>query len=269
MHTHSNFSDGSCSPAELAELAQKRGVSILALTDHDTVEGLPSFVKECRKRSVTPLTGIELSAESDITIHILGYRLQKIHVLKDALGKIVTFRNKRNALMIEKLRSLGLDIDISDVRNEAAGQIIARPHFASSMVRKGYVPDIASAFSRYLAEGAPAYVKRTGYSPADCVRIIRDAGGLPVLAHPSLAGLERVELTCLLRQLKECGLWGLECISSHCSGEDSYYFMKIADELSLFPTAGSDFHGRNRPGVSLGVQVTENFLPWARLGVEL
>ena len=95
------------------------------------------------------------------------------------------------------------------------------------------------------------------------------SGGVPVLAHPSLTGLGKTELCDLLYDLKKHGLWGLECISSHCSAEQAYYFLDIAAELSLFPTAGSDFHGQNRPSVSLGVQVSEDFLPWARLGIDL
>ena len=269
MHVHSTFSDGSSSVEELVSLAQRRGISIMSLTDHDTVEGIPSFLNECRKRFIKPLSGIELSAESDVTVHILGYRFRNMQPLKDALDSIVAFRNSRNLLMVDKLRELGVDIDISEVENEARGQIIARPHFASLLVRRGYVPNIASAFSRYLAEGADAYVARRGYSPAECVSIIRRSGGLPVLAHPSLTGLERSELCKLLCELKRHGLWGLECISSHCSAEETYYFLDIAAELSLFPTAGSDFHGLNRPSVGLGVQVSENFLPWARLGISL
>ena len=269
LHSHSTFSDGSCSVDELVRLAARRNVALLALTDHDTIEGLPGFFLACAEYSVRPLAGIELSAKSERTVHILGYRMNNMTSLQEALTSILQYRNERNLAMCAKLRELGLDITIEDVEREARGQVIARPHFACSLVRKGYVPDKFSAFARYLGDGAPAYVERNGYSPADCIRIIREAGGLPVLAHPSLTGLEGDALDGLLSDLTEAGLWGLECISSHCSSEKAFGYLSTAARFGLFPTAGSDFHGEARPDVALGVQVSEGFLPWARLGVTL
>ena len=171
--------------------------------------------------------------------------------------------------MCARLCELGLDITMEDIEREARGQVIARPHFACALVRKGHVRDKRSAFAQFLGEGAPAYVERDGYSPAECIRIIRQAGGLPVLAHPSLTGLEGEALDALLAKLKETGLWGLECVSSHCSSETAFGYLSTAARLGLFPTAGSDFHGEARPDVDLGVQVMEDFLPWARLDVTL
>ncbi len=269
LHVHSTFSDGSCTVEELVRLAARRNVALLALTDHDTIEGLLDFFKACDKHSVRPLAGIELSAKSERTIHILGYRMTDLTPLEEALTSVLWYRNERNLAMCEKLRELGLDVTIGDVEREARGQVVARPHFACALVRKGFVRDKASAFAKYLGEGAPAYVERGGYSPARCIRIIREAGGLPVLAHPSLVGLEGGAFDSLLAELKEAGLWGLECISSHCSSKSAFEYLSIAARHGLFPTAGSDFHGEARPGVDLGVQVSEGFLPWARLGVTL
>lgn len=269
MHVHSTFSDGTCAPGELVRLAARRGVSLLALTDHDTVEGLPLFFAACAGYSVRPLAGVELSAKSERTIHILGYRIKDQTLLQKALAPIERFRYERNLAMCARLRELGFDLALEDVAREAGGRIIARPHFASALLRRGYVRDKASAFELYLGDGAPAYVERDGYSPSDCIRIIREAGGLPVLAHPSLTGLKGDALEALLLDLREAGLWGLECISSHCSGADTLDLLSSAARLGLFPTAGSDFHGEARPGAALGVQVSEDFLPWARLGITL
>jgi predicted metal-dependent phosphoesterase TrpH len=150
---------------------------------------------------------------------------------------------------------------------KSGGRIIARPHFARVLVEKGYASDSQDAFKRYLARGGAAYVQREGLSPEQCVNVIRDSGGLPVLAHPSLTGLETDVLRDFLGVLKSFGLWGLECISSHCSSEMAYEYLSLAEKCSLFPTAGSDFHGSSRPNVALGVRVSDDFLPWARLGL--
>jgi predicted metal-dependent phosphoesterase TrpH len=189
--------------------------------------------------------------------------------LEDALSQVRSFRNQRNERMASRLQELGLRVTVEDALGASGGKIVARPHFAKIMVEKGYVPDLQSAFSRYLARGAAAYVPRDGFSPAECVEIIRESKGLAVLAHPSLTGLDEGGLGELLEELKSHGLWGLECVSSHCSPQESYKYLAIAGKHSLFPTAGSDFHGANRPNAALGVQVSDDFLPWARIGVTL
>lgn len=269
MHVHSLHSDGTCSVEEIVRLAKKKHIAVLALTDHDTVEGIPTLLSECRKFSISPLPGVELSAKYPVTVHILGYRMNRMDRLEDALKRVMVHRNDRNRLIVERFKALGLDVEMSDVEKEARGRVIARPHFALALVRKGVVSDTASAFSKFLGKGAPAYVPRSGYSPVECVRLIREADGLPVFAHPSLTGLSREDLKRLLSELKSHGLWGLECLSSHCSAEDSLGFLELASELSLSPTAGSDFHGASRPDAALGIQVGEDFLSWARLGVAL
>jgi len=268
LHVHSTFSDGACSVDELARLAARRGIALIALTDHDTTQGAGAFSAACAKRSVRSVAGVELSAKSERTIHILGYRMLNMRPLERALERIIGCRNERNREICAKLRGMGLDITMEDVEREAGGRVIARPHFACAMIRKGYVRDQSAAFARYIGKGAPAYVGREGYSPTDCVSIIKEAGGLPVLAHPSLTGLEGDGFDRLLCELKEAGLWGLECLSPHARGEDALAYLRAADNHGLFPTAGSDFHGAARPGADLGVQVPEDFLPWARLGVQ-
>jgi predicted metal-dependent phosphoesterase TrpH len=251
----------------LAEAAGRKGISVMALTDHDTLDGWKDFRRECGAFSISPVSGVELSAMADRTIHILGYRMERFEPLESALDWIRDRRNARNGMMISRLRENGIDITLDEVKREATGRVLARPHFARVLVKKGCVPDIPSAFTRYIDRGAPAYVPREGLSPEECVRTIREAGGLPVLAHPSLTGLDAEGLGKLLETLKEHGLWGLECISSHCSSEAAYGYLTAAAKYSLFPTAGSDFHGSVRPHVELGVNVSDDFIPWARLGV--
>jgi predicted metal-dependent phosphoesterase TrpH len=210
---------------------------------------------------------VELSSKYDRTVHVLGYRMGRFEPLEEALKWIRARRDERNVKITERLKELGLSVTMDDVIKESGGLVIGRPHFAKVLIAKGFVSDYPSAFSEYLARGAAAYVAREGLSPEECVGVIKEAHGLPVLAHPSLTGLKGDEFGELLDGLKAKGLWGLECISSHCSSESAYEYLAIAEKHSLFPTAGSDFHGQSRPNAKLGVQVSDDFLPWARLGV--
>ena len=246
--------------------AKKKGISLLAITDHDTLDGWEEFRASCEKYSIRPLSGVELSAKYDRTVHILGYRIADFGVLNETLRWIRSRRAARNEIIISKLRELGLSVTMEDVTKYAV-TVVARPHFARALVALGYARDCQDAFNKYLVRGAAAYAPRDGLSPADCVAVIRRAGGLPVLAHPSLTGLDAGDLGELILSLKTYGIWGLECLSSHCSSEKAFEYLALAEKYSLFPTAGSDFHGSVRPTVSIGVQVTDDFLPWARLGV--
>jgi predicted metal-dependent phosphoesterase TrpH len=269
MHVHSTFSDGTCTAEEIARAAARLHIAVVALTDHDTLEGIEPFRRACEKYSVRPISGVELSSKWVHTAHILGYRLCRPQVLKEAIEWLVKRRDERNIQIWRLLEKQGIDISMEEITKEAGGRVVGRPHIAAVLVKKGIVPDIATAFAKYLTRGGLAYVPRESYSPTECVKLIRDAGGLPVLAHPSLTGLDDDDLGDFLEKLKCYGLWGLECMSSHCSAEKSLNYLKIASLHSLFPTAGSDFHGSRRPGADLGVQVSEAFLPWARLGVTL
>lgn len=269
MHVHSTASDGTISPHDLPAAARRAGVSIMALTDHDTVDGVPSFKRACAKSGVRGIAGIELSADAPFTTHILGYRLRDLSVINEATEWIVRKRNERNAAIVEKLIESGVDITLDDVEHAAKGRVVARPHFAAVLQEKGYVSNTREAFDKYLSKGRPGYVKREAYDAERCIDIIKSAGGVAALAHPSLTGLEGEELDELLSRLQGFGLWGIECFSSHCSNEDALNFCRHADKHNLCATAGSDFHGSNRPNVSLGVLVSEGFLPWARLGFDL
>jgi predicted metal-dependent phosphoesterase TrpH len=269
MHVHSSFSDGTCAVEEIAKMAARRCIAVVALTDHDTLDGIEPFRRACEKYSVRPVSGVELSSKWAYTAHILGYRFSRPQIIKEAMEWVVNRRDERNIQIWRLLEKQGINISMEEIKKEAGGRVVGRPHIASVLVKKGVVPDAPAAFVKYLAKGGLAYAPREAYSPTECVQLIRDAGGLPVLAHPSLTGLEDEDLEDFLEKLKRCGLWGLECISSHCSAERSLNYLEIASRHSLFPTGGSDFHGSRRPGAELGIQVSESFLPWARLGVTL
>ena len=280
LHLHSTFSDGSMTPEALVAHGRSKGVTVMSLTDHDTIDGLPSFLAACARWNMAGIPGIELSADHARTVHILGYRLDLRRAggapsasgqsgMRKLLEEVRRGRDERNAAMCENLRRMGLGITLEEVALEAGGDIVARPHMARVLVRKGYAQDIVSAFARYLNTSSPAYVERYRLSPEACIRMISDAGGLAVLAHPAQTTEDLSELREIVRMLKDAGLWGIECVSSRASAEQIFRHLSLAAEFSLFPTAGSDFHGANRPSSTMGVSVAEDFLPWARLGVSL
>ena len=197
LHTHSNCSDGSLSPRELVQLAKKRDLRAIALTDHDTVAGVAEAVAAGKELGVEVVPGVEISAQYPPgTMHILGYCFtpSQPEFLK-ALKKLQEVRAARNPKIIERLQALGLEITTDEVLNLSSGQV-GRPHIAKALVNRGYVSSIDEAFSRYLQKGAVAYVEKFRFSPREAIALIRGAGGLAVLAHPFTLGItEPRELT--------------------------------------------------------------------------
>lgn len=270
MHVHSTFSDGTYSVEALAAAAKRRHLSLLSLTDHDTTAGLPPFKAACEKAGVTSLPGIELSAAAPYTLHILGFRIDAGDAaLNERLAYVRRMRDERNETICANLRKLGFDITVAEARELSGGEVVARPHLARLMVQKGFAGSYAEAFSKYIGDGGSAYVPRVRLTAEECVSLITGAGGLPVLAHPYQTGLEGEELERLLARLRDAGLWGLEAVYSSHSAEQIYSYLALAEKFGLYPTAGSDFHGGNSPGIDLGMPVSEDFLPWARLGVKI
>ena len=270
MHVHSTFSDGTYSVEALAAAAKRRHLSLLSLTDHDTTAGLPPFKAACEKAGVTSLPGIELSAAAPYTLHILGFRIDAGDAaLNERLAYVRRMRDERNETICANLRKLGFDITVAEARELSGGEVVARPHLARLMVQKGFAGSYAEAFSKYIGDGGSAYVPRMRLTAEECVSLITGAGGLPVLAHPYQTGFEGEELERLLARLRDAGLWGLEAVYSSHSAEQIYSYLALAEKFGLYPTAGSDFHGGNSPGIDLGMPVSEDFLPWARLGVKI
>lgn len=270
MHVHSTFSDGTLSVEAIAKAAKRRHLSLISLTDHDTTSGLRPFTEACRANGIAGLCGIELSAEADYTLHILGFRITpQAKELETRLAEIRKYRDDRNVEICAKLQKSGMDITVEDAAAISGGEVVARPHIARLMVQRGYVSSNAEAFIKYLGIGGSAYVPRVRLSAEECVRLIADAGGVAVLAHPAQTKLDDAALKGLLGRLKEAGLWGLEAVYSGHSSEQIYHYLSLCDKFGLFPTAGSDFHGSNSPGIDIGMAVSENFLPWARLGINI
>ncbi len=264
FHTHSTASDGSHPPADLIRLADEAELAAVALTDHDTVEGLaPAADAAEGYRHLRFVPGVELSARfSTGTMHMLGLcinpqsprLLEVTKWLRDA-------RNRRNPQILNKLSEIDLPVTMEEViaaaRGEQGGaedsQIISRIHIAEAMRRRGYVESVEKAFQRYISPGGPAWVDKDRLEPAETIEVIHDAGGLAVLAHP-------VQLNCqtdrqvreLIERLAGDGLDGIEVWHSDHDKRLSKYYESIAEEFNLSMAGGSDFHGAVKPGVRLG-----------------
>ena len=248
LHTHSYYSDGSLSPRQLVELAKKRRLKAIALTDHDTVAGVEEALVAGKELGVEVVPGVEMSAQYPPgTMHILGYYLHASHPeLLGALKKLQQARAARNPKIIRRLQDLGLEITTTEVVDLSRGQV-GRPHIAKALVNKGYVSSINEAFSRYLKKGAVAYVEKFRFPPEEAIAIIRRAGGIAVLAHPFTLGMEKPdELSQLVRELAAMGLEGIEVFYPDHTEEMEVIYEDVARRLGLVCTGGSDFHGNFR-----------------------
>ncbi|MFO7870048.1 MAG: PHP domain-containing protein [Kiritimatiellia bacterium] len=255
LHIHSRFSDGSLTPEEIVEKAEKAGLTALALTDHDCVDGVERMLRACSDRSITGIPGVEISSEvKKGTLHMLGYYIDiQNKNLKTNLEKIRRGRDIRNTSILARLNELGLNIAMEDVRSYAGEEVVGRPHFAMALMEHGYVRSKKEAFDLYLAKGRDAYVDRFRLSPGKSVELIRGAGGIPVLAHPFTLELDSRPLKDYVRLLKEHGLCGIEVYYPEHNDAQQKFYMQIAKELDLIVTGGTDFHGEINPGVRIGV----------------
>jgi len=252
MHVHTTASDGTDSPEEIVARAKMLGLEALAITDHDTLEGIePAMTAGCLYK-IEVIPGIELSTVyGDEEIHVLGYLMDLD--CRDFLNKISLFRSLRAGRiekMVTKLQKLGIPVDIERVMAISGSGSIGRPHLAVAMVEIGAVADIAEAFDKYIGAGCPAYVPRFKVEPVEAVRLILDAGGIPVLAHPGLCNS-----SVLIPHLVQKGLIGLEAYHPAHSRELSAYYCRLAEDYGLIATGGSDYHGKGyKEGVELGMR---------------
>lgn len=256
LHAHSTASDGTTPPGDLAQLAVEAGLSAFALTDHDTIAGLPDAAAAANAAGVDFLPGIEVSCEIPRpgTMHILGYGVDvESDVLRDMSAQLIAARDDRNPRIIRRLNELGVDITIEEAERQAGGGVVGRPHIAALLVEKGHVPTIKAAFDRYLGQGGAAYFDKERLPYAKAFELIRAAGGLPVLAHPvQLRLTDDATLVALVAKLKDAGLAGIEVIHSDHERTDVEKFIALAEQYNLLKTGGSDFHGTNKKDIHLG-----------------
>jgi 3',5'-nucleoside bisphosphate phosphatase len=262
LHMHTTFSDGTATPAELVARAKHNGVRCIALTDHDTLAGLEDCFAEGAKQGVEIIAGTELSIDyRDKTTHLLGYFSgPKVPTLEQRLSGIRGGRDNRNEKICNKLQALGLAVTLAEVE-AIATESVGRPHIAQILMQKGYVASVKEAFDKYLEKGRPAYVGRDRLTPEEAIGAIREAGGVPVLAHPYLVG-PMEEIDAVLDDLVPLGLLGVECVYSEHSAEQVRCFRAAAEKRGLLVTGGSDFHGTVKPHLDIGVGRGELFVPY-------
>jgi 3',5'-nucleoside bisphosphate phosphatase len=262
LHMHTTFSDGTATPAELVARAKKNSVRCIALTDHDTLAGLEDCFLEGAKQGVEIIAGTELSIDyREKTTHLLGYFSgPKVPTLEQRLSGIRGGRDNRNEKICQKLQALGLAVTLAEVE-AIATESVGRPHIAQILMQKGYVASVREAFDKYLEKGRPGYVGRDRLTPGEAIGAIREAGGVPVLAHPYLVG-PMEEIDTVLDDLVPFGLLGVECVYSEHSREQVSCFQAAAEKRGLLVTGGSDFHGTVKPHLDIGVGRGELFVPY-------
>lgn len=269
FHVHSNMSDGTLSPTEVVEQAAKAGLKAIALTDHDTIDGVAEAVEAGIRYGVKVVPGIEISAEyKGGDLHILGLNVDyhnqtfvdKVSVCRDS-------RHNRNLKMIEKMRECGFPVTWEEMLNRFGDNSITRAHFAKYLIDEGYVKDKEEAFNKYLNPGCPCYLPRVKVTPFEAIDMIKEAGGHPVLAHPLLYKMPYDRLESVIVMLKDHGLEGIEGRYSLNKVEDNCFMDKLAKRHGLNMTGGSDFHGAIKPDIFIGtgkgsLRVKEEMCDW-------
>ena len=276
LHIHFTASDGTLTPTEIVQTALKSTKSekdpiVIALTDHDTVAGVSEFLKEAKKykERVTAIPGVEISTNyHGVEIHILGYNVDPEN--KELLEQLKICRENRdgrNEKIIARLQAEGFQITMEDIKPEDPNETIARPHIAKQLMKKKYVSSVKEAFDKYLAEGRSCYVERIMPTPQEAIALIRNSGGIPVLAHLMYyKKLNAAEKEVLVSELKEAGLEGIEAYYNTYTPVEEEYVVSLAKQNALLLTGGTDFHGQNKPHISLftgqgNMEVPEAILP--------
>lgn len=264
LHVHSTYSDGTFSPAELVQNAADIGLAAIALTDHDTTAGIDEAQAAAENTEVELIPGIELSCNyrGFKEIHIVGLYINKNDIkFKEAIELARFSRDERNVKIAGLFQKLGIPVSVDALLHEYDNAVITRAHFADWLVKHNYVQSRKEAFSRYLNDNGPCYVPRERMSAAYAISLIINAGGIPVLAHPTLYHLGNDVMRQMLGDLKADGLAGMECIYSTYTRGEELEMHRLAKEFNLLPSGGSDFHGANKPDISLGNGRGSLFVP--------
>jgi len=254
LHCHSLFSDGTDAPEALAMLADEAGLTALALTDHDTLSGLPRFLATQSQVRTRLIPGLELSCQFlELELHVLGLFVDPGDLgLQRHIDEMRQRREERNHGMIERLRKLNIPITLEEVASMAPTRLLSRVHFAKALVKRGVAGSRQDAFTRIIGDGCPGHVPFRIISPGEAARWIHEAGGVPVLAHPGRSAKRGFRWDEAMRDLKRVGFEGFEAYYGEYGPAEQQYFCDLARELDMVPCGGSDYHGGSKPGLSLG-----------------
>jgi len=248
LHCHTTASDGLITPSDIVRQAAREGISVMAIADHDTVNGLDEAVQTATEEGVNLIPALELSiAHPNGIFHLLGYGVQyEDRAFRNKLIGLKRIREERILRIIEKLKHAGVELTHADVQNELNGDAPGKPHVARALVRRGYAPDVETALKTYLNKGKPGYVVKEKIHPESAFELIRDAGGFPVLAHPKSLNCEGHKgYDRFIQKYVNLGLAGIEVYASIHDDEDVDLFSGIAKRHNLIATGGSDYHGDN------------------------
>jgi predicted metal-dependent phosphoesterase TrpH len=270
LHIHSTASDGTFSPLEILNLAQSINLGAISITDHDTIDGTKEALAIGIPPSIDFLTGVEISAVPPAhfsfpgSFHILGYAINiDDSILNQTLVKLQEARKKRNPRIIELLNHMGFELTLNEIRKDFGECQLGRPHIAKQMVKKGFVQSVSEAFDKYLAKGQPAYVDKYRIDCDRAIEVIRNAGGIPVLAHPVLLNLKDDDVhEKLIVCLKEKGLKGIEAYYPEQPPDLTARYTEIANRHGLLITGGTDFHGSIKPEIKMGSGRGNFFVPY-------
>ncbi|KAA0259404.1 PHP domain-containing protein [Deferribacter autotrophicus] len=252
LHMHSTYSDGTLTPQELLNYAEEKKLKAIALTDHDTVNGIESFLSV--ETDILKVSGVEISIDFDPgTFHLVGLFIKhNDENLKTKLEKLKKYRRERNSKLVELIKNhFGIEISLSDLQKDIDGEI-GRPHIAKFLMDKGIVSSTQEAFDKYLGKGKPLYIAKKRYSAIEGIDMIKKASGISIIAHPITLDLENEQFDKFTKELIEYGLDGIEVFCSLHTIKDSKFYLEIAKKYNLFISAGSDFHGLNKTDVDLG-----------------
>ncbi len=255
LHAHSSISDGVDEPADLMRLAEKAGVTVMALTDHDTLAGVDAARAAAPEHGITLIPGVELSVDhGPFKIHMLVYFVEPgIGPIQDRLEDLRRGRDERNVQIIAKLNELGYRITMEDVKRQAKGPSVGRPHLADALIEAGYFSQRDEVFEDLLRDGGRAYLPRTRLTALDAISLAREGGGVPVIAHPATIRATADEYDTLFRELTDAGLGGIEAHHSMHDPALREHLTKVAHGLGLAATGGSDYHGAGKRPYQLGV----------------
>ena len=266
FHTHSTFSDGTFTPTELIKHAEEVGLSAIALTDHDSVDGIKEALSASKNSPVEFIPGIEFSVTADTEIHIIGLFIDpENEILLNTIEKTRSQRKRRMEEICNKLQAHGFDITYEEALRLAGSDFLGRAHIARLMLNKGYVESIKEAFDKYIGLNRPCYVVKKEITPKDAITAIRSAGGLAFLAHLHQTKFNNEKLYKLLSELKEYGLNGIEGYYTEYTNEHIIEFRTLAQKLGLFYSGGSDFHGSMKPDVKLKSGYSDLHIPYSTL----